>query len=259
MIGPTGAEAIATALARTTTLKALKLNGNRIGDIGGAAIGDSLRTNTSLTSLYLQENAVGDVGAVAIATALAGSKCLSLINLNMNVVGDVGVAALGDALETNASLCALSLRGNRVTAVGIEFLNFQRLQQFSVDTHMLVWPPPSISQTGLGAVYTFLESAAEKRILLTRSRVMFVGGGGVGKTTLKTALLLRGHGANNVRPTSRFGSRCGSYIYIVRLCVHCFFPPEPVFYSHTCHNYPCLPISLDCWPEGGESTEAIDG
>jgi len=52
-------------------------------------------------------------------------------------------------------------------------------------------------------VYDYLEAFKCASAPLTRSRVMFVGAGGAGKTTLKTALLLRGTGAHDVLPHLR--------------------------------------------------------
>jgi hypothetical protein len=46
--------------------------------------------------------------------------------------------------------------------------------------------------------YAFLDAVVEESVQLTRTRAMFVGYGGVGKTTLKTALLLRGRDDHGV-------------------------------------------------------------
>ncbi|EGD80539.1 serine/threonine protein kinase [Salpingoeca rosetta] len=51
-------------------------------------------------------------------------------------------------------------------------------------------PPPSIVEAGCPAIYAYLRDVEKGHELLTRSRLVFIGDGGVGKTTLKTALLM---------------------------------------------------------------------
>jgi hypothetical protein len=87
---------------------------------------------------------------------------------------------------------------NGIASVGVEFLTTRRLRKLDFDWHNLVWPPPSVGKSGRDAVYAFLEAVKEKSAPLARSRARFVGGGGSGKTTLKTALLLRGGNAHAI-------------------------------------------------------------
>jgi hypothetical protein len=87
---------------------------------------------------------------------------------------------------------------NVIATIGVEFLSTRRLHKFGLEWGRLVWPPPSVAKSGPDAVYAFLEAVKEKSAPLARSRAMFVGGGGSGKTTLKTALLLRGDSAHAI-------------------------------------------------------------
>lgn len=71
----------------------------------------------------------------------------------------------------------------------MEFLASRNLRHIGIDYNNLIWPPKSVAFS-FSKVCQFLQAFTETRDQLTRSRVMFVGTAGAGKTTLKTALLL---------------------------------------------------------------------
>jgi Ran GTPase-activating protein (RanGAP) involved in mRNA processing and transport len=215
-IGGKGAVAIGAALQHNTSLQELDLSGNSIGNEGAVAIGAALQHNTSLHKLVLSSNmigegavAIGDEGAVAIGAALQHNTSLRKLVLSSNRIGAEGAAAIFVALQHNSSLQTLDFGcchyySNCIHRIGIEFLPTRRLAELVFNFDELAWPPPSISQGGRkAAVYDFLEALERASAPLTRSRVMFVGAGGAGKTTLKTALLLRGTGARDVLPHLR--------------------------------------------------------
>eukprot|EP00811_Abedinium_folium_P004103 NODE_13776_length_1147_cov_5.905882.p3 GENE.NODE_13776_length_1147_cov_5.905882~~NODE_13776_length_1147_cov_5.905882.p3 ORF type:complete len:113 (-),score=18.27 NODE_13776_length_1147_cov_5.905882:284-622(-) len=69
-----GAEVIANALHRNTTLTALCLGQNHIGDAGAEAILEMLRHNTALETFLFDGNAFSDEAAAAIENVFNDPK-----------------------------------------------------------------------------------------------------------------------------------------------------------------------------------------
>lgn len=149
----------------------------QVGDVGIAAIADSLRGNTALTALYLLNNRIGDDGLAALCTALSHNT----------------------ALRT-----AMVLTGNPIRTLGVEFLHTRDVAKLDLSLESIAWPPESVVSGATAAdrsgIYAFLDSAAASSSLLVRSRLMLLGDGGAGKTTLKTALLLPASGSDEGVP-----------------------------------------------------------
>ncbi|XP_056621176.1 dynein regulatory complex subunit 5 isoform X2 [Triplophysa dalaica] len=84
--GP-GAQALAHALARNTTLTSLNLRLNRIADEGGQAVAQALMKNKTLTELHLEGNEMTEPTAVAMSQALVQNSTLKTLNLANNRLG----------------------------------------------------------------------------------------------------------------------------------------------------------------------------
>eukprot|EP00562_Extubocellulus_spinifer_P035213 CAMPEP_0178697964 /NCGR_PEP_ID=MMETSP0699-20121125/10274_1 /TAXON_ID=265572 /ORGANISM="Extubocellulus spinifer, Strain CCMP396" /LENGTH=285 /DNA_ID=CAMNT_0020343973 /DNA_START=240 /DNA_END=1098 /DNA_ORIENTATION=+ len=119
---------VASALARSTTLKVLHLggNGNGVGDAEVKLIADALQSNTSceLSTLYLNNNNIGPDGAKYLSEALCHSnyKLLTLW-LNRNNIGDNGAKYLAEALcHSNCKLQELLLGNNNICDDGVKNL-----------------------------------------------------------------------------------------------------------------------------------------
>eukprot|EP00035_Acanthoeca_spectabilis_P027073 m.465259 g.465259 ORF g.465259 m.465259 type:complete len:1036 (+) comp24064_c0_seq1:293-3400(+) len=221
-LGDAEAGIIATVLKACTSMQSLDLSNNRIGDSGARRIADVLEHSPSLQRLDLGDNMIGDEGAIALAAALEHNRALGELHLHCNQIGDVGAKSIGGALKHNQTLHTLSVWGDtntlgdsgaaalfaslehnhslnsldlsycEIKTLGVEFLWTQTLQVCEVSTEGVTWPPQSIMNEGRPSVYRFLAEAKVQSAPLTRNRLMFVGSGGVGKTTLKMALQLRG-------------------------------------------------------------------
>ena len=108
-IGEAGAQALAGALSRNTTLRSLCLSSNDM--VGGSAPGVSalcaaLRKNSALRSLDLSSTALSAAGAEELAEALSGAAGASLLELRL---GDNPVGASAAALVAVRSLTRLDL------------------------------------------------------------------------------------------------------------------------------------------------------
>ena len=80
-MGREGAEALADALARNTTIRSLALGGCQLGQKSIYRTLDALKSNDLLVSLDLSRNNISEASAVLIGKLAAGSESLSMPDL----------------------------------------------------------------------------------------------------------------------------------------------------------------------------------
>jgi Ran GTPase-activating protein (RanGAP) involved in mRNA processing and transport len=124
MIGPVGAEQIATALLQGNKhLTSLDLSSNKIGPLGAKHIGWMLRFTHTLEELFLSDNIVGDEGVASLSEGLQRDEHavsnLHRLELNWNEISDVGAGHLAQVLSENAVLKSLSLASNAIGDRGV--------------------------------------------------------------------------------------------------------------------------------------------
>lgn len=187
-IGEIGAAALAESLGELTRLTLLDLADNEIGNVGVEAVAESLGKLTELTSLNLASNRIGDGGVVAIAESLQEVTQLEFLNLSLNRITDAGAMALAVAMQKHGGLTAVSLTSNFISDVGIrafaELYVSQKWPHFETircSFNLIRCVEASLLETG-DAARIFL--AVLSGIALSHARVMVVGMGGVGKSSL---------------------------------------------------------------------------
>lgn len=180
-IGEAGARALAKELRGLTSLN---LGYNKIGDTGARALAKELR---GLASLNLYFNNIGVAGARAIAEGLRG---LTSLNLNGNNISNAGVRAIAERLSC---LTSLHLRNNKLTALPRELLQLTQLRYLDVrDNPQLNLPPELTQTTDASAILDYLRRlTTETRRRLNEAKLLLVGQGGVGKTSLARYLIDR--------------------------------------------------------------------
>lgn len=107
------ADALATLLRETSTLKKLRFWGTRLGDARLQIISQGLETNKSITELRIVQNRIGNIGASALATALLSNTTIQELDLSDNDIGDEGGKDLLDLVKRNARVESLTVRGNK--------------------------------------------------------------------------------------------------------------------------------------------------
>ena len=202
-----GVRAIAEHLPQ---LKSLSICGNKIGDAGARAIAEHLQ---QLNSLYVSRNNIGDAGARAIATNLRHLKSLWL---NNNSIGQGTIDAIGQNLH---ALTKLSVAENDLVSdisplaqlPAISHLNASEtsvsdLSPFAkqvlsgwpvrwdryaggnglfVEECPLVRPTVEIANQGPEAVRNYFREIETQGVdRLYEAKVLILGGGGAGKTSL---------------------------------------------------------------------------
>ncbi|KAL6486701.1 hypothetical protein MHYP_G00060930 [Metynnis hypsauchen] len=112
-----GAQALAHALSKNTSLLYLNLRLNRLGDEGGQAVAQALLKNGSLQNLNLGANELTEPTATAVSHALVQNSTLRSLNLSCNRLGVDGGRVLEEGMSHNSSLLECDIR---LTDVGLE-------------------------------------------------------------------------------------------------------------------------------------------
>ncbi|MFO0940479.1 MAG: COR domain-containing protein [Pirellulales bacterium] len=183
-VGVVGAEAIASGL---NGLVSLNIGSNQIGELGAKAIAAKLK---QLTSLYLKSNNIGDAGANTIASNLT---MLERLDVSNNLIGDVGVKAIASL----NNLTSLDLSKNPVKDLspfaekiksGVPVYSdsyYSRTHAIGVAACPLEIPPLEIVKQGPEAVRNyFIERDRQSTVRLYEAKVLIIGEGGAGKTSL---------------------------------------------------------------------------
>ena len=205
-IGATGA----TAIAQIPELVQLSLGSNSIGAAGAKAIAQIPR----LTQLDLTYNSIGPAGAEAIAQipdltqlrvgfnsigdtgaeAIAKIHRLTLLHLELNSIGDVGAEAIGRLKNVEY----LDLSGNPISSLlpilpwlrrGLALSTGFSGPRIRVRDCPLTHPPVEIAEQGTNAILNYfseLEQQGEDHLF--EAKVLIVGEGGAGKTSLERRL-----------------------------------------------------------------------
>jgi len=245
-------DAEAAALAALTQLTTLALRYNEIGAEGAA----SLAALTQLTSLDLWNNKIGDEGAASLAALTQ----LTSLNLGGNEIGAEGAAALAGftkltrldlsknpVVETTSfaslrQLTSLNLEETKVQDLsplqtllesGLEakWEEFGAGNGINVFNCPLIHPPPEIVKQGQAAVLNYLrEIEAQGEDHLYEAKVLILGDGGAGKTSL----LRRLYQADQPLPAEDESTK--------GIDIH----------RHTFTNAAELPFHLNVWDFGGQ-------
>ncbi|MCA1670976.1 MAG: GTPase, partial [Actinobacteria bacterium] len=111
-----------------------------------------------------------------------------LTNLTTLYLYDNQLTTLPDTLGNLTNLTELSLHGNQLTTLPDWLADLTALDYLSVTENPLVSPPPEILAGGSPSILAFIRARAEDSSLQWVSKLLVVGEGGVGKTSLIKAL-----------------------------------------------------------------------
>ncbi|XP_069371809.1 dynein regulatory complex subunit 5 isoform X2 [Paralichthys olivaceus] len=134
-----GAEAIAHALSKNSTLVSLNLCLNRLGDKGGQAIGNALLNNNTLRHLNLGANEVTGPTAITLSKVIAQNNTLRSINLYGNNLGEDGGKALEEALSHNTSVTECDIRLTEIDEQIVSAINQVVLKNQVLGTGGISW------------------------------------------------------------------------------------------------------------------------
>ncbi|KAJ8271037.1 hypothetical protein GJAV_G00122070 [Gymnothorax javanicus] len=107
--GP-GAQVLAHALSKNSSLTHLNLRLNFLGDEGGQAIAQALLKNRTLVNLHLGANQMTEPSAMVLSQMLAQNDILRDINLSCNTLGVDGGKAIEEGMSRNSTLLECDVR-----------------------------------------------------------------------------------------------------------------------------------------------------
>ena len=160
-------------IGQLTQLQGLQLHRNQL-----SALPPAIGQLTGLRTLFLHKNQL---------TTLSPDIC-KLTRLEELYLSSNRLVALLPEVGQLAGLSRLSLYSNQLTALPPEIGQLKNLKDLDLDGNPLTSPPPEIIQQGTKAVLAYLRKLprAKKQWV---SKLILVGEGGVGKTTLVKRLL----------------------------------------------------------------------
>lgn len=175
-----------------TSLKRLRLSGNRLSQLP-----THLGKLTGLEELHLRSNRL-----TALPSEIGRLENLKLLNVRNN-----NLRSLPGEIGRLKNLERLDLARNQLKTLPPELGALENLKELLLEGNPLQSPPPEIVRQGTAATLAYLrELRASTRQWV--SKLLFVGEGGVGKTSLLRAL--RGEGFDFLESTTH-GIEIGSF------------------------------------------------
>ncbi len=168
-------------------LTTLNLNGNQITDIS------YLQGLSRLTTLILDSNQIADI------SPLQGMKNLTFLDLRRNKILEIPEAIVDLGLEINVDIeygimKGISLYGNPMEMPPVEII--RKRIGILLYGNPLETPPVEIIRKGRDAIKAYFKSLKGKTLPLNEVKVLLVGDGGAGKTSLVKWLLGKTYNPN---------------------------------------------------------------
>lgn len=167
-------------LDELTNLNVLNLGRNQISDISG------LTKLRNLKQLHLHSNQISDV-----------SSLKELTNLNVLILRNNQISVIS-SIKSLSGLTMLDLRHNKLSELPREILDLDMEIKWEddgsgkgifLDGNPLESPPVEIAKKGTEAVKAYFDSLEGEKKALNEVKLLLVGDGGVGKTSLMKRLL----------------------------------------------------------------------
>jgi internalin A len=160
-------------IGKLTNLTTLALSRNQL-----TALPPEIGKLTNLTRLWLYSN---QLAALPI-------QLFTLSNLTSLALHNNHLTALPSELGALTNLTGLWLQNNHLTALPLELEQLTKLEKLYIDDNPLKSPPPEIVEQGTQAILEYLREQAQGCSQQWLSKLVLVGEGGVGKTSLLRAL-----------------------------------------------------------------------
>ena len=175
---------IPEAIANLTSLQFLSLDSNQI-----TVIPEAIANLTNLRHLYLKSNQI-----TVIPEAIANLTSLQYFNLNGNQI-----TVIPEAIANLTDLKRLYLNRNQITLIPAAIANLTKLKILVLDNNPIINVLPEIIRQGWGkergddgnpqVIFDYLIEQSAGGLPLHETKLIFVGFGEVGKTSLVKRLV----------------------------------------------------------------------
>ena len=163
------------SISRLQNLSSLDLSSNQLSELS-----DSISCLQNLSSLDLSSNQLSE-----LSDSIFLLQNLSSLNLSYNQLSE-----LSTSISLLQNLSKLSLLSNQLSEIPDAICLLQNLSFLNLDGNPLINPPIEIRQRGIDAIREYFRDKAEEgEEPLYEAKLIIVGEGGSGKTTLARKIL----------------------------------------------------------------------
>ncbi|WP_251958782.1 leucine-rich repeat domain-containing protein [Nostoc commune] len=160
-------------ISQLSSLTRLYLHNNQL-----SSLPPEISQLSSLTRLYLHNNQLS-----SLPPEISQLSSLTELDLHNNQL-----SSMPPEISQLSSLTTLDLHNNQLSSLPPEISQLSSLRRLYLDNNPLTSPPPEIVEQGTQAVLTYLQERLEGSQRQWISKLLVVGEGGVGKTSLLRAL-----------------------------------------------------------------------
>ena len=166
---------IPNSITRLTNLYFLNLSNNSLSNIP-----DSITRLTNLYSLDLSNNSLSD-----IPDSITRLTKLQYLNLYSN-----SIRAIPDSITRLTNLYSLNIRNNSLSDIPDSIIRLTKLSYVNLDDNPISQPPLEVVKNGIEAIRTYFQQLeAEGVDYLYEAKLLIVGEGGAGKTSLANKII----------------------------------------------------------------------
>jgi len=200
---------VPTELQALTDLQVLNARHNRLDRLpaGIGGLQNLTRLDLSYNQLATLPAEIGNLRNLSeldltgnplstLPTTLGGLKSLRALNLSHTLI-----TQLSPELFQLSRLVMLSLRNTPLTELPAGFSALEHLRHLELDGTQLTSPPPEVLQQGTDAILAFLQNLDAAGTARFEAKVLLLGQGGVGKSSLLRSL--RGLSFQTTEDTTR--------------------------------------------------------
>ncbi|MCK4731218.1 MAG: leucine-rich repeat domain-containing protein, partial [Methanophagales archaeon] len=161
-------------IEKLTNLTSLSLSNNQL-----TSLPPEIEKLTNLTSLYLSINEL-----ISLPPEIGKLTNLTTLNLSNNQL-----TSLPPEIRKLMNLTTLYLSNNQLTSLLPEIGKLTNITRLNLSGNSLESPPPEIVKQGIEAIRSYFKSLEGEKKALNEVKVLLVGDGGAGKTSLVKQLL----------------------------------------------------------------------
>lgn len=121
-----------------------------------------------------------------VPSEIANLRLLEILNLENNLI-----TAIPDSISEVKNLKSLNLNHNRITEIPESILELKELSELTLYENPLITPPYEVAVRGIEAIQKYFRQLSLGQDFLYEAKLIILGEGGAGKTSLANKILNR--------------------------------------------------------------------